>query len=267
MSTQEQQRTNRTSTEWWSCRSVILCDAQLHCLLQSEKTYDLAEAYEDNLHVRFANADSDKELMDFIRGWGPLWIPNGQIPSNGVVALPLADCRAYQRQIQAVIGALTAFKWGQGEREALEALIKAEYGVHEFSSTGEPMLLTVLRSVGPISGNFFDWVKDAGISEVRAATNYLVRIVVGASFNLSLTFRRKGKQRLVEAGWQFFTLEEALRWMIWHDEFTKHPVICCQECRKVFRGETSRSRKYCSVECGHRATAREAMRRKRAERK
>jgi hypothetical protein len=258
VSMQYQQRTNQLSVEWRSCRSVILCDGELHCLLEPEKTYDLAEAYEDNLHVRFANADSDKELMDFIRAWGPLYIPNGQIPKDGVIALPLKLCRTYQRQVKAAISALTSFKWGEGEREALEELIAARIAV------GGGMLDPDFAIRFRITGNVLEWPKGAGIADVRTATSHLVESVVTPIFHLRLVLRSSGSRRRVEAGWSFMNLEEAVRWMIWYDEFTKHPIICCAECRTVFRGDTARARKYCSTDCGHRATARETMRRKRA---
>lgn len=240
--------------EWASCTSVTLRDGVLHCLLEPKKTYVLAEAYEDNLHVRLANANSDKELADFIRGWGPLWIPMSQIPVNGVILLPLALCRAYQRHIKALLGALTAFKWAEGEWEALGELISTE---HE-------ELLDIFAAVFHITGNVMDWAKRANLGEVRAATSYLVKSAITSQFSLQFALRRKGYRHQVEAGWRFLNLLDALLWMIWYDEFTKHPVVCCPECRKVFRGETARARKYCSVECGHRATAREAMQRKRA---
>lgn len=256
MSTQGQQRTNDISVEWHSCKTVTVRDGVLHCLLETEKPYDLAEAYEDSLHVRFANADSDKELMDFIRAWGPLYIPNGLIPPDKMVRLPLALCRAKQRQIKAVIGALTAFKWGKGEREALEELIQAE------SATGKDVL-SLFAAILRIRGDALEWAKSASLQDVRIATNSLVETIVCAQFPLKLTFLRKRDRRQVVAGWRFFSMEDALRWMIWYDEFTKHPVICCPECWRVFRGETKRFRKYCSETCGHKATAREAMRRKR----
>lgn len=263
VSMQDQQRTNALSVEWHSCRTVTLRDGVLHCLLETEKPYDLAEAYEDNLHVRFANADSDKELMDFIRAWGPLWIPdailipNGQIPPGGVVDLPLARCREYQRQMKALIGALTAFKWGEREREALEELIQTESAV----SGDSPY--TVADFLG-IRGDALEWAKGASIADVRAATNRLVDSNATPAFALKLSLWRSRSERMVQAGWSFMNLQDALRWMVWYDEFTQHPVICCPECRRVFRGETKRVRKYCSTECGHRATARVSMRKKRA---
>ncbi|HEY2466811.1 MAG TPA: hypothetical protein VGI45_03070 [Terracidiphilus sp.] len=238
-----------------SCRNVTLRDGVLYCHLERDKRYVLTEAYEDNLHVRFANADSEKELVDFIRGWGPLWIPH-PYPSDDVVSLPLAECRAYQKQMKALIGALTAFKWGKGEREALEELIEA-FGV----ISGEDQIKSMIPNW--TTGSVGDWVKGATLPDVRAVTNLFAAVIGGGQFPLNLTFLWRGKRRRVLAGWNFGSLRDALHWMVWYDEFTKHPVICCAECRTIFRGEDARPRKYCSDKCAHKATARDAMRKKR----
>jgi hypothetical protein len=220
------------------------------------RTYDLVAAYEDNLHVRFANANSDQELMDFIRAWGPLYIPHGQ--PSGIVTIPFADCRTSQRRMKALMGALTAFKWAKGEREALAELIHAGNYAAESASIN---FATGLQ----ITGDVLEWAKSASLHDVRTLTCHLIDAIVCAQFPLRFISQRKGNRRQMVAGWRFFSLEEALRWMVWYDEFTKHPIICCAECRTVFRGETVRLRKYCSVECGHRATARAAMRKRRDE--
>lgn len=253
MSTQDKHRTNRTDRQWPSCESVTLRDGKLYCRLDRKRTYVLAEAYEDNLHVRFANANSDDELMDFIRAWGPLYIPDGPA---GLACLSLADCRAYQRQVKALLVALTAFKWGKNEREALVELMKAD--------SGEDFNLFALKREFGIEGSELDWAVRAPLPQVRAAANSLIESVVGAQFPLRISFDVHGNRRRVVAGWNFTHLLDALLWMVWYDIFTKHPVVCCAECRTIFRGEDARPRKYCSEKCGHKATAREAMRKKRA---
>jgi hypothetical protein len=254
---QYQQRTNALSVDWRSCQSVTLQDGVLHCLLEPQKAYDLAEAYEDNLHVRFANANSERELIDFIRAWGPLYSNSWQAPPSGAVSLRLDLCRAYQNQMKVLIGALTAFKWKKGEREALEKVIEAESA---FGSEALPPFVTVFQ----IEGDVLEWVKKARLAKIRSAIRWFVNTIMTVQFPLRFDLRHKGGRPQVLAGWNFLDLKEALLWMVWFDEFTKHPVICCEDCRTVFRGETARARKYCSAECGHRVTARKAMRKKRA---
>ena len=258
MSIQGKQRTNAFSVRWRSCRSVLLHGDELHCSLEPEKTYDLAEAYGDKPHFHFMRADSDDELRRFICAWGPLYIPNGQIPADTTVRLPLSLCRAYQRRMNSVVRALTAFRLGTGEREALEELLAAILT----AAQGEldPYFLIRFR----ITGDVLEWARKISITDVRAATNHLIDNVLTPMFHLRLALRHSGNRRVVEAGWTFMNLEEALRWMIWYDEFNERPIICCAECLEIFRGDSARARKYCSDTCGHKATARKAMRKKRA---
>jgi hypothetical protein len=258
MSTQDKQRTNTFSVKWRSCKSVILHDGELHCLLEPEKTYDLAESYGDKPHFHFMRAASDDELRRFIRAWGPLYIPNGQIPADATVRLPVSLCRAYQRQMNSVVRALTAFRLGNGERGALEELIAAMLAVAQ----GDLDPYFVVRF--GVTGDVLEWAKKISIADVRAATNHLLDTVLTPMFHLRLAMRHSRNRRVVEAGWTFMNLEEALRWMIWYDEFNERPIICCAECLEIFRGDSTRARKYCSDTCGHKATARKAMRKKRA---
>ena len=238
---------------WASCKSVTLRDDVLHCTLEPKQTYDLTEAYEDDLHIRFANANSDKELIAFVRGWGPLYIPNWQIPPDGVVSLPLSRCRAYQRWIKALLDLHVAFKQAEHEQEALLAFLEAE---QESDSPDEPVSFVMLRPSFNIAGNVLDFAKSANISTIQALIRYLIPIVSGTMSGANLVCRNQGKNRRLEAGWDIPDLHGAIRWMIWYDEFTKHPVICCQECRKVFRGETAHARKFCGEVCAKRVSAR-----------
>jgi hypothetical protein len=236
-------------------------------VLNLEKTYLLAEAYEDNLHILFANANSDQKLVDFIRAWGPLYIPLEKVPPDGVISLPLSFCRAFQQEIKSLVAALTAFKRGTGEREALERLIDADNAVlsasnqdEELSWEGWSKTKFMVNELG-ISGDVLAWSKRAPLREVRTAMDFLVRYALPVSCSIKLLHRGRGRR--VEAGWDLPSMKDAMLWMVWYDEFTKHPLICCQECRTIFRGETAHVRKYCPGPCAHRATAREWQRRRR----
>jgi hypothetical protein len=57
------------------------------------------------------------------------------------------------------------------------------------------------------------------------------------------------------------SLWDALRWMLFFDEWNDRPPMVCQECPKIFRPSSAHKMKYCSPECAHRATNR-AWRRK-----
>lgn len=237
---------------WASCKSVTLRDDALHCTLEPKQTYDLTEAYEDDLHIRFANANSDKDLIAFVRGWGPLYIPNWQIPPNGVVSQPLSRCRAYQRWIKALLDLHVAFKQEEHEQEALLVFLGAEQESH---SPDEPISFVMLRLSFNIAEDVLDFVKSANTSTVQALIRFLIPVSSG-TMNVNLVCRDEGNNRRLEAGWDIPDLHTAIQWMIWYDEFTKHPVICCPECRKVFRGETAHARKFCGEVCAKKVSAR-----------
>ena len=199
------------------------------------------------------SANSGKELIAFVRGWGPLYIPNWQIPPDGVVSLPLGHCRAYQRWIKALLDLHEAFKQAEHEQEALLTFIEAE---QEREFPDEPVSFVLLRNSFNIPGDVLDFVKNANTSAVQALIRYLIPISSGTMNGVNLVCRDQGKNRRLEAGWDIPDMQSALRWMIWYDEFTKHPVICCPECRKVFRGQTAHARKFCGEVCAKKVSAR-----------
>ncbi len=250
---------------WPRCREVTLRDGILHCSLANERTYVLTEAYRYDLHIRFANAKTDHDLTQFVRDWGPLDLSEKEKLDN-TASIPLSDFRIFQRWLNAVLHLLAAFKGEAGdERTALREFVEAEYeNERNFPAPlDEPLSWSILRQQFAVTGSIGDWVSGASMGEVRTATDSLLHLVVVLPASGELVFRRRRNRGEVEARWAIDNLKEALCWMVWYDEFTQHPIICCQECRKVFRGETAHARKYCSHECGHRATARKWQRRKR----
>lgn len=246
---------------WPRCRNVTLRDGVLTCALDFERTYGLIEAYKYDPHIQFANAQTERDLIAFVRAWGPL-IVDPETPN--VMHLRLSQCRALQRWFRALFDLLAAFKRAEGEREVLQTFIEAEYGtLRGLPAEIETNSLLSLRHEFHIDGNILEWIRGADLRTVRAVTDCLIPQLPIGPGKAYLVCRREHNHRYVEAGWTVSTLEDALRWMVWYDEFTQHPILCCQECRKVFRGETAHARKYCTHECGHRATARNWQRNKR----
>ena len=133
---------------------------------------------------------------------------------------------------------LNAFKWAAHERESLQEYVEAEYEsvCNCATNSGEPAALMILRHNFKINGDIVEWVKGTDLHAVRAATDFLVPLAPVHPFTFNLVCRRERKRRYVEASWTFLSLLEALHWMIFYDEFTQHPIICCDDCRKVFRG-------------------------------
>lgn len=236
----------------------------LQCCLDM-RTYDLTQAYEYDPHVWLSNSDTDDKLMEFVRVWGPLYL-SGEESSSGMASHPLGYYRAFQRWLRALIDLLAAFKAAEDEQLALVRFVEAEYesGRHSHIASDESALLFGLRAYLGITGNIVDWVKGAKLGDLRVATDFAIQLATLAPMGWYLLGRRERGRRCLEARWRITTLKEALVWMIWYDEFTQHAIVCCRECRQVFRGETAHARKYCSHECAHRATAREWQRGKRA---
>lgn len=257
---------NRINNQQWPrCRTVALSDDVLHCSLALDRRYVLTEAYKYDLHIRFANAKTDHDLIQFVLAWGPLDLSDGQMVSSDA-SFSLSDFRTFQRWLKAVLDLLAAFKSADGERIALREFIEADYEQERNSpaSLDEPISWMMLKQEFAITGAVVAWINGAAIGEVRAATDLLLPLVVVRPVSGDFLFRRRRNRGEVEARWAIDNLREALFWMVWYDEFTKHPINCCQECRKVFRSDTAHARKYCSRECAHRATGRNWQRRRRA---
>jgi hypothetical protein len=254
--------------EWPRCRDVKLVDGQLHCYLAFDRTYKLLEAYRSDLHLRFLECDSDRQLVSFLKTWGPLYfVRDAAWMIRNPVSIPLSWCRGYQRWLRALIGLLTAFKGSVEERTALQEYIEAEYERERNSflpSSDDPIAINCLRTEFGIKTNVSEWVQTSNLPMVRAATMFMLQTVPFMS-GATLTCSRGAGGPRVEARWNVDTLEDSLRWMVWQDEANGQPVLCCQECRKVFRAESAHVRKYCSQECGHRVASREFQRKKRAE--
>jgi hypothetical protein len=166
-----------------------------------------------------------------------------------------------------LIDALNAFRWGKDEREILVKLVEAnnevEHYVPSFNEESPEYTSNLLGRHLGIPGNPLEWAKEASLGDVRIALDYLIEDAVRVSGHLKLRRKKSNAPPQVVAGWELPSLMSALLWMIWYDEFNKHPVVCCAECREVFRGATARARKYCKETCAHRATARAAMKKKR----
>jgi hypothetical protein len=135
---------NDIDATWRSCKSAVLREnSMLECVLEA-KSYPLQEAYENDIHISFANANSDKDLITFLRAWGPLWMPSH---APGPLTIPFPRCRAKQREVRAIVHALQSFKDGGDERGALLELLGAEYADQQsiFPGSKEPQRVFWLR--------------------------------------------------------------------------------------------------------------------------
>jgi len=250
--------------DWPRCVEVKVQGDSLQCSLALDRTYNLAEAYKKDLHLRFLECDTDQQLLFFIRTWGPLDCA-AEVLKRGSCRMSLSECRLFQRKLKAIIGLLTAFKTSTNERTALLEFIEAESAddKHFFGSDfGESPSLIALRQTFKVEGDFQQWLNSASLKTTRLVIDSMLRYVPLAPAG-GLRALQTAKGPRVEAVWELAGLRDALCWMIWYDEFTKHPLLCCQECRKIFRATTAHARKFHDYSCAHRAAARNFQRRKR----
>jgi len=239
-----------------------MVDGQVRCELEPERSYDLVRAYQYDPHVQLINCATDEQLVSFVRAWGPLGSSVDEL-NRGSCSTPLSRYWIFQNWLKGFFNLLTAFKDSAGEREALQEFMEAEIGDWRSSAIAspqsEPLPILGLKTQFGIEDDLSTWLRDSPLGIVRSAIQFMIEVMpVGAHPHL-MCVRRSGKPAL-EARWSVDSLEVALKWMVWYDEFEQHPVICCQACRRVFRPDTAHARKYCSYECAHRVAAREWQR-------
>jgi len=253
---------NTWKSGWWpSSREVSLRDEKVICKLAPERSYDLIAEYPRDPHLQFIGCDSDRQLLTFVKDWGPLSLKSGE-RTSGESVLPLNEYRCFQRWLKALVNMLSAFKCSQNERESLEAFSSASLAKDPDSWAHQRLQLEMRFG---IREDVFLWAAKCDLKSIRAVTGFLLGCesfggTSGAIFNCSV---KRGRPQL-KASWDIKSLEEALGWMVWYDEFTRHPLHCCQECRKVFRSDTAHQRRYCSYKCGHRAASRKSQRKRRS---
>jgi hypothetical protein len=205
-----------------------------------------------------ANAKSDADLIDFARRWGPPFLDP---KTPGAMDLNFAKHQESQRCFAAVSRLLDAAKKAEGEREALLSFISAEERLLGSIPGIEAEMLgrhSILRDEFHLEGLVSGWVEEASLKTVRAAADCLIPHLLFVP-NVRLVCHRSAGRSQLEAEWNVYELGVALQWMVWYDEFTRHPILCCQDpkCRKVFRPPDARIRKFCpGGDCAHRATAR-----------
>ena len=133
---------------------------------------------------------------------------------------------------------------------------------------------TELRSKFAIPGRItfgFDenlrrWVESATPAELDRACGVFLRFFPRTDYNLRFVVERNRSGNVPRASVtsvNIGSLADALHWMVWQDEFLKHPFQFCEECEKLFKPRTHHARKFCDNGCGHRRASREFERMKR----
>ena len=242
------------------CRGTEIEDGTVVCELDWDRTYDLEKAYPKDPHVQFLNCATDEDLRRFTRAWGPLYLrATGDSEDEwqtGRVKRSLAEYRAALRRFRGVKGILEAAKGNGDERAVLSEFLAADEEEFQFSplhKPGEPTnhqfsLKLWLR----IEGNVFDWIQTAPIVHIRQALKYCVETEVTMPWTGGVrVVPHKGRTKVVPS-YRLSTLQDALTWMIWFDEWTTNPPTVCPACHTIFRPPSLHKMIYCSYPCAHR---------------
>jgi CGNR zinc finger protein len=263
------------------CKSVEVKGTRLRCLLDSQRAYDMTMAYRYRPHVDFLNLKTDRDLAGFVRRWGPLWVP-----FNSPVSEVVHDKREYwaiQRQLKALLNLSGALN--SKDAPALGAAILEYVNVHDKKESpaikrkprrwGFPALSLSLVHTLSHKHDFFandtaleralkhprEWVPKIPLSELRSVAAQCIESSLAATSQLSVTWRN-GR---AEVGWKpdALNLQDALRWMLWHDLAGSRPLASCLGCGTAFLPDSEHARKFCSPECAHRVAVREWRKRER----
>ena len=248
---------------WPRCRDVTIQNGQLHCGLDFQSSYNLADAYSAQPHILFLRMRTDQDLRDFTRRWGPLF---GFNPETASDATSVAWYWSSQRCLSALIRLINAVTNGDEERDALEEFVTAKFEQEEMRFPGlepppAPVVMHLLSAAQDLSAAV-EAIRQAELRAVRAAATSVIRdtpvVTCGAGFDVEVS-RRSSK---VAARWKIDTLDGALRWMVWRDQAHGQPVLL----RGVQHGFLPRQQaqeKVLLPECAHRVAAREWARVKR----
>jgi len=252
------------SVSWPRCAKVDVKDETLHCELALNRDYDLIDAYPKDPHIQFLNCQSAADIEGFTKTWGPLYLVQTQ--GNEDLKVRKLDRRldewmAHRRWLRSVKGLIDACRSLDDERKSLVEYLVAENDMERtgpgFRPGQQPLAYLHLRSLFRHEGNTVDWAESAPIGIVRKALASSLQICLTAPAGYGVRVEESKGKFEIKPSFGIGNLWEALRWMLWFDEWNQWPPIACLECHKIFRPLTAHKIKYCTHKCAHRATNRE----------
>jgi hypothetical protein len=230
------------------------------------------QAYSDGAHEEFLQCKTDNDLCVFVRHRGPITKAE-QYPlsllrakhqeMNALVVLKNTS-KAKRGLPQALQGFLTAWKQGWDESETyfglreLNNLVGDTWGMLPAPPEIDDDWPWTDETVKTF-GTPFEWCATADyMHQLQYAGRLLSKFLNPNHPWLVLVPDTKSGRMMTQ--YSFSSLLEAIRWMVWQSEATKHPMKTCPVCGTPFRQEHEREKIYCSYKCQHRV----AMRRNRA---
>jgi hypothetical protein len=260
---------------WCPAREAWIDNDFLWCELDPRHTYELMQRYAAAPHVEFFNAKSDDDLLEFVRTWGPLAIPDGSPVGKSI--LSIREYRLFQKKLKATSGLLHALQKGIGEGQALrEFLILAEQrqqaislGTVNTPSTTSLNLQMILQDdplVRPlrrryvnktnestrILASLLEWIATSSVATLRKA----IADLINKECQLTARFYSSSQSGTISLLWDLYTLEDALVWMVYQGAVEMCLPQSCPECQKVFKSGTRHAKKFCSYKCAHRCASR-----------
>jgi hypothetical protein len=250
---------------------VIADGDQLRCRWTAQRTYGLVESYSRFPHLQFLKCETDQQLASWVRAWGPIHLTERELGRDGGVVLsPISRYRILQRWLKASANLINAFRNSRCEAYWLKEFLSAEFdlwgelpGARDVEPFDKMSVMEwAFKNKFGISEDTTNWLQRAGSRSISDATAYVLDLTPFAS-GTGLTCTTKDGKPHIEAGWKLASLQEALRWMVWYDEFRQRSLIFCEECSEPFRTTSAHPRKYCGAKCGHRVAARNWQKRHR----
>jgi hypothetical protein len=236
----------------------------IRCELTLDRQYDLVDAYPRGPHIQFLNCETVDDLKSFFRAWGPLYLvhtPGDEEIRLGKVVRQLDECQAHRKWLRAVKRMIDACKGFEDARSSLVEFLASEVDIHRTDPTHQPdtapFFHEILRGRFHYEGDSVAWAVSTDITSVKRALIFSIESNVSApsGYGLKVDEGRKGIE--IKPHFSLGSLWDALRWMLWFDEWNHWPPLPCLECHKIFRPSTAHKMKYCTHECAHRATNRE----------
>jgi hypothetical protein len=239
---------NYTEVTWERCSNVSISGDILRWN-PGGKTYGLLDSYKDAPHRELMAADTDDQLRVFVRKWGPL-----RHSSTG------QDSVAWYRLERDLLLANVRFKQAAAAcsrlREAFLRLIEL--------SNGQDTISHLLSWNPPYCQNQKEmtiWCNLASELELENAAIAFFDLFPITAMPRYFA-KRVGRRLDIRPSLFINNLIEAIRWMVWQDEFLKQPFYFCKRCRKFFEPEDPRRTTFCDDVCAKRYTDRASWRRR-----
>src|ERR1700675_627888 len=261
--------------KWIRGRRVEIQGEDLYCELAVDRPCSLVDSYSRDPHIQFLNCETDEDIQRFVRAWGPLYLKYGDAQQDelrqGAAVRSLKEYRADLRRFKAVKGLVDAAKGNRDERSSLIEFILADEEDYRLSPLYRPESLSSMHFSLQLwlcpQSDLMTWVRTCSTADVRRALAFCVECEVTAPWPGGLkVLPHKNRLRVVPS-YRRQTLNDAMRGMVWFDEWNAWPPVACSDCHKVFRPLTHHKRKYCSSPSAHRTVVRNWRKKREARRR